>query len=150
MTTFKYLVDGDATDNNTQPASTCQPWAPNSSLSEVHCGRRSVICPARPTQLHGPYNPTDRLQSLVPNSSPIVTSGDQADFANGGTLNLPPGKYLISFVADGHKIDGAHFTTDNGSTKKTVDARRGTPFDLPFSPTVRVQVFNDNALTNGQ
>ena len=63
-------------------------------------------------------------------------------------INLPPGKYMISFVADGHKIDGAHFTTDNSATTKTIDAQ-AQPFDLPLG-TLRVQVFNDNASTNGQ
>ena len=55
---------------------------------------------------------------------------------------------MISFVADGHKIDGAHFTTDNSATTKVINAQ-AQPFNLPLA-TLRVQVFNDNASTNGQ
>ena len=147
VTTFKYLVNQEDTDNNTQPASACQPSGPNDTLSSClwtsirHLSGSTNAAP-------GPYNPTTGFQGLVPDSSPVVTSGDQADFANGGTINLPPGKYMISFVADGHKIDGAHFTTDNSATTKVVNAQ-AQPYDLPLA-TLRVQVFNDNASTNGQ
>ncbi len=55
---------------------------------------------------------------------------------------------MICFLADGHKIDGAHFTTDNGATTKVIVAQ-AQPYDLPLA-TLRVQVFNDNASTNGQ
>ena len=112
VTTFKYLVNQEDTDNNTQAASACQPSGPSSTLSSClwtsirHLSGSTNAAP-------GPYNPTTGFQGLVPDSSPVVTSGDQGDFANGGTINLPAGKYMISFVADGHKIDGAHFTTDN-------------------------------------
>jgi uncharacterized repeat protein (TIGR01451 family) len=40
--------------------------------------------------------------------SPIFTQGDQSDFANG--LDLPDGRYLISVMADGYKLDGQHFS----------------------------------------
>ena len=147
VTTFKYLVNQEDTDNNTQPASDCQPSGPSSSLSSClwtsirHLSGSTNAAP-------GPYNPATGFQGLVPDSSPVVTSGDQADFANGGTINLPAGKYMISFVADGHSIDGAHFTTDNSGTVKVVHGQ-AQPFDLPLA-TLRVQVFNDNASTNGQ
>ena len=128
-------------------ASACQPSGPNDTLSSClwtsirHLSGSTDAAP-------GPYNPTTGFQGLVPDSSPVVTSGDQADFASGGVINLPPGKYMISFVADGHKIDGAHFTTDNSTTVKTINAQ-AQPYDLPLG-TLRVQVFNDNASTNGQ
>ena len=147
VTTFKYLVNQEDTDNNTQPASACQPSGPNDTLSSClwtsirHLSGSTNAAP-------GPYNATTGFQGLVPDSSPVVTSGDQADFANGGTINLPPGKYMISFVADGHKIDGAHFTTDNSATTKVINAQ-AQPYNLPLA-TLRVQVFNDNASTNGQ
>jgi hypothetical protein len=147
VTTFKYLVNQEDTDNNTQPASACQPSGPNDTLSSClwtsirHLSGSTNAAP-------GPYNPATGFQGLVPDSSPVVTSGDQADFASGGTINLPPGKYMISFVADGHKIDGAHFTTDNSATTKTINAQ-AQPYNLPLG-TLRVQVFNDNASTNGQ
>ena len=150
VTTFKYLVNQEDTDNNTQPASACQPTSgqPERHAEQTACGHRSATSPARRTQRRARRNATTGFQGLVPDSSPVVTSGDQADFANGGTIDLPPGKYLISFVADGHKIDGAHFTTDDSATTKIINAQ-AQPYDLPLA-TLRVQVFNDNASTNGQ
>lgn len=41
-------------------------------------------------------------------NSPIYTQGDQTDFGAG--LNLPDGRYLISVLADGYKLDGQHFS----------------------------------------
>ena len=150
MTTYKYLVNQEDTDQNSQPASACHPTdAANTDPTLSSCLWTSIRHLSGSTDAApGPYNPTTGFQGLVPDSSPVVTSGDQADFANGGTINLPPGKYMISFVADGHKIDGAHFTTDGSATTKTIDAQ-AQPFNLPLA-TLRVQVFNDNASTNGQ
>jgi hypothetical protein len=79
----------------------------------------------------------------VKSSSPILTQGDQSDFASG--LNLPEGKYLISVLADGYKIDGAHFTVplaDPGLV--TVKMQ---PYDLPDA-TIQAEVFEDVAPTN--
>ena len=147
VTTFKYLVNQEDTDQNSQPASACQPSGVNSSLSSClwtsirHLSGSSTAAP-------GAWNATTGYQGLVPDSSPVVTSGDQSDFAGGHTIDLPPGKYLISFVADGHKIDGAHFTTDGSGATKTI-AAQAQPYNLPLA-TLRIQVFNDNASTNGQ
>jgi hypothetical protein len=77
------------------------------------------------------------------NNSPILTQGDQSDFAGG--MALPNGRYLISVLADGYKIDGAHFTvplTDPGLV--TVKMQ---PYDLPDA-TIQAEVFEDNAPTN--
>jgi len=49
-------------------------------------------------------------------SSPIYTQGDQADFAV--SMDIPDGRYLISVLADGYKLDGRHFTVV-GSTTST-------------------------------
>ncbi|MCV2393294.1 IPT/TIG domain-containing protein [Actinotalea sp. M2MS4P-6] len=84
--------------------------------------------------------------SEEPHASPIVAEGDQADFAGGAGLTLPDGRYLISVLADGYKIDGAHFTVpleDPGLV--TVELQ---PNPLPDS-TLRAQVFEDTAFTNG-
>ncbi len=44
---------------------------------------------------------------------PIYTQGTQDDFNGviGTGVSLPPGKYLISVLADGYKIGGEHFTS---------------------------------------
>jgi hypothetical protein len=150
VTTYKYLVNQEDTDQNSQPASACQPTDPgNTDPTLSSCLWTSIRhLSGSSTAAPGPWNATTGYQGLVPDSSPVVTSGDQTDFANGATIDLPPGKYLISFVADGHKIDGAHFTTNGSATTKTINAQ-AQPFDLPLA-TLRIQVFNDNASTNGQ
>lgn len=76
--------------------------------------------------------------------SEIFTQGTQDDFASGG-LNLPPGRYLISVMADNYKLDGAHFSVpleDPGLV--TVQLQ---PYPLPDA-TVRAWVFEDTVPTN--
>ena len=80
----------------------------------------------------------------VPGAAPIYTQGNQDDFANGNTLNLPNGKYLISVIADGFKIDGEHFTVPL-SGPVTVAMQ---PHPLPPA-TMRVKVFGDFSPVNG-
>ncbi len=76
-------------------------------------------------------------------SSPIFTQGNQADFANGAGLDLPPGRYLISVLADGYKLDGVHFTVPLDG-QVTVQLQ---PAPLPDA-TVRAWVFEDITPTN--
>ncbi|MDX6599211.1 MAG: large repetitive protein, partial [Gaiellales bacterium] len=150
VTTYKYLINQEDTDNNSQPASACHPTDPgNTDPTLSSCMWTSIRhLSGSSTAAPGDWNATNGYAGLVPDSSPVVTSGDQSDFANGATITLPPGKYLISFMADGHKIDGAHFTTDASATTKTIHGQ-AQPFNLPLA-TERIQVFNDNASTNGQ
>jgi hypothetical protein len=81
-----------------------------------------------------------------PAPSPIYTQGDESDFP---MANLPNGRYLISVLADGYKIDGAHFTVPLpdpvAGANVTVELQ---PNPLPDS-TLRGQVFSDTASTNG-
>ena len=46
----------------------------------------------------------------IPGWAPIITQGTQDDLNEATGIALPPGKYLISVLADGYKIDGEHFT----------------------------------------
>ncbi|GAB4279565.1 MAG: hypothetical protein Kow0080_31870 [Candidatus Promineifilaceae bacterium] len=88
----------------------------------------------------------------LPSSSPIVTQGDQTELNNAGaTLTLPDGKYLISVISNDFKIDGQWFElpmeedpNNPGVASISVQLQ---PFPLPTS-TIRVKVFNDNALPN--
>jgi hypothetical protein len=77
-------------------------------------------------------------------TSPIVRQGDQADFATG--VDLPNGRYLISVLSDGYKIDGAHFTVPFPASGLVTVELQPTP--LPDS-TLRAQIFQDSATTNG-
>ena len=82
--------------------------------------------------------------------SPIYTQGDQNDFVNGlftidgSPVNLPAGRYLISVLADGYKIDGEHFTVPSETGNVVVEME---PYDLPTA-TVQAAVFEDMAPTN--
>lgn len=84
----------------------------------------------------------------VSGSSPIITQGNQDELNATQSLNLSPGKYLISVVADNFKIDGEHFTVDGNGNPLQVKVQL-QPYPLPLG-TIRIQVFNDNAQTNGQ
>jgi hypothetical protein len=88
----------------------------------------------------------------------IVTQGDQTDFANGtikiqDVLTKPrpnigtafgPGRYLISVLAKGHKLGGAHFSLPLTAPVVTkLDA-----YPLPLA-NVRMKVFSDTNPVDG-
>ena len=79
----------------------------------------------------------------VPGSSPIYTQGDQSDFAS-GNFSLPDGRYLISVLADGYKLDGKHFTVAGGAVNVTVELQ---PFPLPDAQ-IQAAVFEDISPVN--
>ncbi len=88
ITEFKYIINIDNTGTTQQrtPADGCSP-----------SGGMEYPASCDWTSIAG-----------VAGSSPVYTQGDQSDFATG--MNLPDGRYLISVLADGYKLDGAHFT----------------------------------------
>ena len=129
ITTYKYIINVDNT-GTTSPKSPiagsgCDPTTPGfvDPLAPTHCPWTSI--------------------AGVPGSSPIATQGDQTDFA--GPLSLPAGRYLISVLADGFKLDGTHFTVPDGGTVPVTVELQPTP--LPDA-TVRALVFQDNAPVN--
>ncbi len=74
--------------------------------------------------------------------APIIAQGNESDLSSTKALaNIPAGKYLISVLADGFKIDGQHFTVVSGQNIPVTVQMNPTP--LPLS-TLRIQVFNDN------
>jgi hypothetical protein len=82
----------------------------------------------------------------VPGWAPGYTQGDQNDLNQTTGITLSPGKYLISVLAEGYKIDGQHFGVplpDPGLL--TVELQ---PLPLPAA-TMRITVFEDNAITDG-
>lgn len=82
----------------------------------------------------------------VPRSSTIYTHGDQGDVTGASSVSLPDGRYLVSVLADGYKIDGAHVTMPLTDPTEIVVELQPNP--LPDS-TLRGQVFADTAPTNG-
>lgn len=78
-------------------------------------------------------------------SAPVITQGNDGDLNTSTGFDLPAGKYLISVLADGYKIDGLHFTLPRlETTPLVVEAE---PFPMPLG-NIRIQVFQDNATTN--
>ena len=124
ITQFKYIINVDNTGTTDQrgPADGCSP------------------------EVAG-YPGTCFWTSIagVPGSSPIFTQGNQDDF-NGvnGVFLIPDGRYLISVLADGFKLDGIHFTIP-AESNVTVELQ---PNPLPAA-TIQAAVFEDNATTNG-
>ena len=129
ITTFKYIVNVDNTGTTSLKSpvagSACDPTTPG------------FVDPPAPT--HCPWTSI----AGAPGSSPIATQGDQADFAS--PLSLPAGRYLISVLADGFKLDGAHLTVPDGGTVPVTVELQPTP--LPDA-TVRALVFQDSAPVN--
>lgn len=124
VVSYQYLINLDNTGNPGQ-------------LRENGC---SPLDPGYPDSCDWPS-----IRS-VPSSSPIYGSGTETDFASGAGLSLPDGKYLITVMADGYKLGGAHFTVplaDPGLL--TVELQ---PHPLPPA-TMRIKVFEDISPTNG-
>ncbi|MBI5030104.1 MAG: IPT/TIG domain-containing protein [Chloroflexi bacterium] len=76
----------------------------------------------------------------------VVTQGSQGNLNETTGINLPNGRYMISVMAEGFKIDGQWFTVplaDPGLVTVSMQ-----PFPMPLG-TLRIQVFEDS-MTNGQ
>ncbi len=124
VTSYKYIINLDNTGVTTQrtPLDGCSPSSPGYPAS---CKWTSI--------------------AGVPGSSPIITQGTQADFAGAGSIDLPAGRYLISVLADGYKLDGEHFTVGTSNLAVTVKLQ---PFPLPDA-TIQAAVFEDISPVNG-
>ncbi|MCU1378496.1 MAG: pectin lyase-like protein [Acidimicrobiales bacterium] len=84
----------------------------------------------------------------VSGSAPILTSGDQNDLSATHRLRIPNGAYLLSVTSPGFKIDGVHFTVNGEQSAQALSVGMSP---LPLKTlTLRVNVFNDAASTNGQ
>ena len=129
VASYRYIINIDNTGTTEQ------------RLDPANGALPPACTPADPT-----YPANCRWTSIagVPGSSPIFTQGDQSDFTNG--MDLPPGRYLVSVLADGYKLDGAHFTVPLETPGVVKVELQPTP--LPDA-TVRAMVFEDNAVTNG-
>jgi hypothetical protein len=123
---YKFLINEDNTGDPAQP--------------------RSPLCdPASNASLAGCEWPSIRA---VPGAAPIVTQGDQSILNTTTGFALPDGRYLISVMADGFKIGGAHFTIPYDDANGPIEVAL-QPDPLPLA-TMRIQVFEDNQSPNGQ
>ncbi len=126
ITKYKYIINIDNTGTTTQ-------------RPDPTTGALPTACtPADPG-----YPDSCQWVSIAgsASSSPIYTQGDQNDFTNG--LTLPDGRYLISVLADGYKLDGTHFTVPL-SNPVTVELQ---PWPLPDA-TIQAEIFEDVSPTN--
>ncbi|WP_353509013.1 SdrD B-like domain-containing protein [Intrasporangium sp.] len=127
---FTYIINVDRTGTTAQRSA-----APGSGCSTSDAGY--------PAGCRWPSIDEDPGGQAI---APIYRHGDETDLTGGNTLTLPDGRYLISVLAEGYKIDGAHFTVplqDPGLVDVELQ-----PNPLPDS-TLRGQVFADMAPTNG-
>ena len=121
------------------------------SFDEANCLPASARDANTPNAGTGDFPASCTWPSIraIDGHSRVVATGDQSDWPSAG-LGLPNGDYLVSVTADGFKIDGAHFTV-NGETPQAPLAVQVQMNALPLpTATVRVNIFNDNASTNGQ
>ncbi len=123
VTSYKFLINEDNTGSTAQraPSNACSASAPN---YPANCDWPSI-------------------RELPHTTAPIVAQGTEADLADG--IDLPDGKYLISVLADGYKLDGTHFTVPFATTDPVIVEVQPNP--LPDA-ILRAQVFQDEATTN--
>ena len=124
---YSFLINLDNTGDPSSSSADCHPGT-NPDPFLLNCGWTSI--------------------RSIPGSSPIIAQGDEQQLDGSTPISLEPGKYLLSLTADGYAIDGVHFTVPEGGAPVHVVAQM-QPADLPLA-TLRVQVFNDTASTNGQ
>ncbi len=78
-------------------------------------------------------------------NAPVVAQGTEADLNPGTSITLDQGRYLISVLADGFKLDGTPFSVpDDGQVVVPLQ-----PWPMPTA-TVKAQVFLDVTEANGQ
>ncbi len=133
ITSFKYVINLDNTGTNGQrePADGCSPEDPNYQGFSTFPDKASSC----------------KWTSMgVASSSPVVTQGTDTDFAGGG-FNLPDGRYLISVLADGYKLDGAHFTMPLSDTDMVTVLMSSTDPGLPTA-MIQAAVFEDISPVN--
>ena len=142
ITSYLFLISRDDTGNPTDAAASCFPDKPG--------GNPIATNPDYPANCDWPS--VHSTTGGAGGAENLVTTGDQAELNDAAGLDLPDGNYLISVVADGHKIDGAWFTIPMAATSANPDTALITvglhPDPLPFG-TLRIQVFADTS-TNGQ
>ncbi len=136
ITAYKWMINLDNTGSNTtrdaKPGSPCSAWtnAAHTTPNAAYPGSCSW------TSIAG-----------LASSAPVVAQGNEKDLNGTAGLSLPGGRYLISVMADGFKLDGTPFTLPDPGTGLVTVPLQPTP--LPTA-TVKGQVFADVTEANGQ
>jgi IPT/TIG domain-containing protein len=139
VTEYKWLLNRDDAGDATQPIEDCFPDGVTGIDGVVGTN------PDYPAGCDWPSIHSVRGGSAAVDQ--VVTQGDQDDLSEAIGLALPDGKYLISVLADGYKLDGAKFTVPMESPALVTVGVQPNP--LPLA-TLRIKVFNDNNGTNGE
>ncbi len=134
VTEFKFLVNVDNTGQTItrSPTGPCSPSDPNYPNS---CEWTSI--------------------AGTPGHSPVYTQGDNAN-VSAKLTGVPDGRYLVSVLADGYKLDGRHFTVSGNSV--TWEGKKATdpvgevlvemqPWPLPDAQ-IQAAVFEDISPVN--
>ncbi len=135
VTTYKWMVNedntGSTTTRNANPGSDCSAWldAAQTSPNPAYPGSCTW------TSIAG-----------LASSAPVVAQGDETTLNGTAGLTLPAGRYLISVLADGYKLDGTPFTLPLEGGVVEVPLQ---PLPLPTA-TIKAQVFADVTEANGQ
>jgi hypothetical protein len=145
VTTYKWIINIDNTGDPLDAENDCRP----------------TVLDGNGNWITNPDNPDPATLAEcqwpsirgIQSSSPIFTQGTSDELNGTAGITLPNGKYLISVIADGFKIDGKHFTvpmeeTALGSGVGLVEVQM-QPLAVPAA-TLRIKVFVDDGFTNGQ
>jgi len=136
VATYQYAIVAEDTGNPADSMAHCLPQVPASTGFTGQAGD-----PAFPSNCEWPSVRTTSAAMHV------VAQGDQTDFATPtATIALDPGRYLVSVMADGYRLDGAHFTVTSGQTS-AVDVAMD-PLPVPLG-TIRLHAFQDTAPVDG-
>ena len=137
VATYKWIINKDNTGQNTarnaNPGGDCSAW-----LDAAH------------TQPNTAYPDSCTWTSIagLASSAPVAAQGDETTLnTTTGISNLAPGRYLISVLADGFKLDGTPFTIPMEAPGVVEVPLQPSP--LPTA-TIKAQVFADITSANGQ
>ncbi len=137
ITTYKWIINEDNTGQNTtrnaNPGGDCSAW-----LDAAH---------AQPNPAYPDSCKWTSIAGLA-SSAPVAAQGDETTLnTSTGISGLAPGRYLISVLADGFKLDGTPFTVPMEAPGVVEVPLQPSP--LPTA-TIKAQVFADVTSANGQ
>ena len=146
-TTYTWILNKEDVGNSGEPNNPNAPLSPSGACTPPSNGGSDA---SYPDNCNWPS--VRSPQGWVP----IATSGDDTEWNSTTGLDLTPvvsdpdlgpGRYLVSVLADGYKVGGAHITLTPQGVSGPVDVSL-QPWPLPLG-TIRVKVFSDEAPVDG-
>ncbi len=134
ISSYKWMINKDNTGRtgtrNAKPGGACSAW-----MDAAH------------TTPNADYPGSCNWSSIsgLETNAPVIAQGTEADLNPGTSITLDQGRYLISVLADGFKLDGTPFSVpDDGQVVVPLQ-----PWPMPTA-TIKAQVFVDVTEANGQ